>query len=55
MNFALLQITVLPFLAGGVLLLLGSGAALHFIAAGMILGIAKAALDAWALLVEIHR
>jgi modulator of FtsH protease len=55
MNLALLQITVLPFVAGGVLLLLGSGAALHFIAAGMILGIAKAALDAWALLVEINR
>ena len=54
-NFALLQVAVLPYLAGALLMLAGRAPALHLIAAGMIACILKATLDAWVLLVEINR
>ena len=54
-NLLLLQATVLPYLAGAILLLAGRPGGLHLIAAGMILGIVKAALGSWVLLVEINR
>ncbi|MFO1141490.1 MAG: hypothetical protein U1E59_03710 [Amaricoccus sp.] len=54
-NFALLQLAVLPYLAGGLLMLAGRTPALYLIAAGMVACILKATLDAWVLLVEINR
>lgn len=54
-NFALLQAATLPFLAGAALLALGQTPAMHLIALGAILCVVKPALDAWVLLVEIHR
>jgi hypothetical protein len=54
-NFALLQAAVLPLLAGGLLAAFERPAGLGLIAAGMILCIVKATLDAWVLLVEINR
>lgn len=55
MNIALLQVALLPFIVGGALVIFERGPALHLIAAGTILCVAKAALDAWVLLVEIKR
>jgi len=54
-NFALLQVALLPVIAGGLLIASGRHAGLHLLAAGMILCIVKATLDAWVLLVEINR
>ncbi len=55
MNLALLQITLVPYLVGGAMLLAGAAGALHAVALGLILCFVKAALDAWVLLVEINR
>ena len=55
MSLALLQITLLPYLAGGAMLLAGAAGALHAVALGLILCFVKGALDAWVLLVEINR
>jgi modulator of FtsH protease len=54
-NLGFLQLATLPYLAGGVMLLLGSPHGLHVVAIGMILSFLKAGLDAWVLLVEINR
>ena len=54
-NMALLQLAVLPYFAGAVLLLAGVEGALHALAFGTIFCLAKAALDSWVLLVEINR
>ena len=45
---------MLPYITGGVVLA-GLAPALHLIAAGIILCIVKATLNAWVLLVEINR
>jgi modulator of FtsH protease len=40
---------------GGIVLLAGSAAGLYWVAAGMCIGVARAIIDAWVLLVEINR
>lgn len=54
-NLAFLQLATLPYLAGGVMLVLGSPGGLHVVAIGMILSFLEAGVDARVLLVEIDR
>ena len=54
-NLALLELGILPFIVGGVLLLLGMEGGFYWIAAGVIVSFIKAVMDAWVLLVEINR
>ena len=54
-NRLLLRTAILPYLAGAAMLLIGAPGALHLVALGLVLSFAKAALDAWVLLVEINR
>jgi modulator of FtsH protease len=54
-NIILLQLAVIPYVIGGLILLGGSLAGLYWVAAAIILSFAKAVLDAWVLLVEINR
>jgi modulator of FtsH protease len=54
-NVVLLNLAVLPYLVGGVLLVLGWPSGLYWVAASVILSTIKAMLDAWVLLVEINR
>lgn len=54
-NLALLELGILPFIVGGVLLLLGVEGGFYWIAAGVIVSFIKAVMDAWVLLVEINR
>ena len=54
-DLAFLAAATLPYLVAGVLLLMGSPAALYWLAAAMILSILKSVADAWVLLVEINR
>jgi hypothetical protein len=54
-NLVLLEIGILPYVAGGVLLLLGDASGFYWVAAGVIISLIKAVLDAWVLLVEINR
>jgi hypothetical protein len=51
----LAQFSSLPIIIGGVSLLLGVGGGLYWLVAGMIISIIDALLDAWVLLIEIHR
>lgn len=54
--FSLLaQVSVLPFLIGGVSLVCGRGGGLYWLAAGAIFSLIAALLDAWVLLIEIQR
>jgi modulator of FtsH protease len=54
-NLVLLELGILPFIIGGVLLLLGMEGGFYWIAAGVIVSFIKAVMDAWVLLVEINR
>jgi hypothetical protein len=45
----------LPFIVAGMLLLSGSGAGLHWLAAGVILSLVTGVWNAWVLLIEILR
>jgi hypothetical protein len=45
----------LPFIVAGALLMTGSGAALHWMAAGVIISLVTAVWNAWVLLIEILR
>ena len=54
-NLVLLEIGILPFIVGGVLLLFGIESGFYWIAAGVIVSFIKAVIDAWVLLVEINR
>jgi hypothetical protein len=49
------QLATLPFIATGVLVLIGSPVALYPLAAGFVFSIIGAVTSAWVLLVEIHR
>jgi len=49
------QAAMLPYLAGGVLLLFNKPAGLYFVVAAFIACFIKAMMDAWVLLVEINR
>src|SRR6187397_447543 len=51
-NLVLLEIGILPFIVGGVLLLFGIESGFYWIAAGVIVSFIKAVIDAWVLLVE---
>jgi hypothetical protein len=51
----LAQSSAVPFLAGGVSLVLGRGGGLFWLAAGTALAIVVGLIDAWVLLIEIHR
>jgi hypothetical protein len=54
-NVALFAVSALPYVIGGILLLLGDDAGLYWVAAAIIFSVVKAVLDAWVLLVEIQR
>ncbi len=55
-NLVLLEVAVLPYVAGAIVILAGElKSGLYCIAAGIILSFVKAVLDAWVLLVEINR
>jgi hypothetical protein len=54
-NLLLFEVSVLPYIVAGILLLRGDLSALYWIAAAMIVSFVKAVVDAWVLLVEINR
>jgi hypothetical protein len=54
-NLITFQIASLPYFVSGILLLAGYEAGFYWLGATMLLGIAKAVLEAWVLLVEINR
>ncbi len=54
-NVALLELAVLPFVGGGLALVLGYSGGLYAVAAGILASFAKAVTDAWVLLIEINR
>ncbi len=54
-NVALFEVAVVPYGVGAILLLLGDANGVYWIAAAILFSIIKAVLDAWVLLVEIHR
>lgn len=49
------QLSVIPYIVGGILLLFANEASLYWIAAAFIFSFIKAASDAWVLLIEILR
>ena len=54
-SLILFQIASLPYLVAGGLLAAGRESGFYWLGATMLLGFAKAVLQAWVLLVEIHR
>jgi hypothetical protein len=54
-NIALTQLAILPYIAGGALLLLQGLVGLYALVVAVVFSFAKAVLDAWVLLVEINR
>ena len=54
-NLLSLSVATLPYLVAGLLLFMGSDAALYWLAAAIVLSFAKSFLEAWVLLVEINR
>jgi hypothetical protein len=54
-NLVLFECAVVPYLVAGSLLVLGLAGGPYWLAAGMILSITKAVVDAWVLLVAINR
>jgi modulator of FtsH protease len=55
LNLFLFEVATIPYVVGGVLLLLGSDSGMYWIAAAICISLVKAMLDAWVLLVEINR
>ena len=55
LNLILLELGVVPYIVGGVLIAQGEGSGFYWVAAGVIVSFVKAVLDAWVLLVEINR
>jgi modulator of FtsH protease len=51
----LTQLSAVPFIAGGVSLLLGFGGGLYWLVAATIFSFIAALIDAWVLLIEIQR
>jgi len=51
----LTELAALPFIVGGVTLILGHGGGLYWLVAGTVFSFIGALLDAWVLLIEIHR
>jgi modulator of FtsH protease len=54
-NMAFNQIALLPYIIGGILILLTGNNGIYWIIPAVILSFIKAVLDAWVLLVEINR
>jgi modulator of FtsH protease len=54
-NLIFLQVAVLPYIVGGLVMIAGNLSGLYWLAAAVIISFAKAVLDAWVLLVEINR
>jgi hypothetical protein len=54
-NLILLELGILPYVVGGILLMLDFGSGFYWIAAGVIVSFVKAVMDSWVLLVEINR
>jgi modulator of FtsH protease len=54
-NFILLEVGVVPYIVGGLLILFGDAKGFYWVAAAVITSIVKAVLDAWVVLVEINR
>jgi modulator of FtsH protease len=54
-NLILFELSVLPYIVAGILLLRADLSALYWIAAAIIISFIKAVADAWVLLVEINR
>lgn len=54
-NFILLEVGVVPYIVGGLLILFGDAKGFYWVAAAVIISIVKAVLDAWVVLVEINR
>ncbi len=51
----LFQVAVVPYMVGGILLVIGWSGAMYWVAAGVMLSVLMACLEAWVLLVEINR
>ena len=54
-NIILSQLSLLPFVTAGVLLLRGTEGATYWLVPGILFSLVKAVMDAWVLLIEIHR
>ncbi len=54
-QMVLTELSALPFIVGGVTLILGHGGGLYWLVAGTVFTFIAALLDAWVLLIEIHR
>lgn len=54
-NMLLTQAATLPYLVAGGALLIGSSSGCYWIVPAVLLSLCKAVMDAWILLVEIHR
>lgn len=54
-NIALTQLAILPYIVGGVLILLRGALGLYALVVAVVFSFVKAVLDAWVLLVEINR
>jgi hypothetical protein len=55
LNLVLLEFGIVPYVLGGILILLGAASGFYWVAAGVIVSFIKAVMDAWVLLVEINR
>ncbi len=54
-QLVLTELSALPFIAGGITLTFGHGGGLYWLLAGTVFSFIAALLDAWVLLIEIHR
>ena len=54
-HFVLTQCAALPFVAGGISVMIRTGGGLYWLVAGTIFSFIAALLDAWVLLIEIQR
>ncbi|HTC00321.1 MAG TPA: hypothetical protein VK705_06530 [Ferruginibacter sp.] len=54
-NFYLIQVVVLPFLAAGIYILFFGEKGIYFLVAGILFSFLKAIADSWVLLIEINR
>ena len=54
-NFVMNQVTVLPYIIAGIALLTSGIHGLYWVVPGVLFSLIKALLDAWVLLIEVHR
>lgn len=55
LNMIFSQLAILPFLVAGILMLFQGYSAIYWLVPGIMFSFVKAVIDAWVLLVEIHR